>query len=349
MCIKKESKIIKKYATTLSGNNIKENKMSNVVLDFEKNIVEIEAKIEGLKKLAEEEDVDITGEIRRLNIKLKRQIKQSYASLTPWQKSQVARHPERPHCLDYVYALIEDFVPLCGDRLFADDEAMIGGIGRFKNISVVVIGQEKGHDLETRLKHNFGMAKPEGYRKAQRLMDMASKFNLPVISFVDTSGAFPGVEAEERGQAEAIAASIEKSFNVTAPIISIVIGEGGSGGAIAIATANRILMLENSIYSVISPEGCASILWRSPDKVKEATEALKLTAQDLYNLNLIDEIIKEPLGGAHRDPQITIQRVGDAILKHLNELLPQSGEQLKTERTKKFLAMGRQLAADKIN
>ena len=317
--------------------------MNNVILDFEKNIVEIEAKMEALRLLAEEEDVDISGEVKRLQVKLRKQIKQSYSDLNPLQKTQVARHPNRPHCLDYVHALIEDFTPLCGDRLFADDDAMIGGIGRFKNISVVVMGQEKGHDLETRLKHNFGMAKPEGYRKAQRLMDMASKFNLPVISFVDTSGAFPGIEAEERGQAEAIAASIEKCFNVTAPIISIVIGEGGSGGAIAIATANRILMLENSIYSVISPEGCASILWRSADKVKEATEALKLTAQDLYELKVIDEIIPEPLGGAHRDAQTTIQNVGDAILKHLNELMPLSGAELKKHRTEKFFKMGRSL------
>ncbi|MDR1026317.1 MAG: acetyl-CoA carboxylase carboxyltransferase subunit alpha [Lactobacillus sp.] len=313
------------------------------VLDFEKNIVELEAKIEGLKLLAEDEDVDISKEVKRLQIKLDRQVKNSYANLTPWQKSQVARHPERPHCLDYVYALIEDFTPLCGDRVFADDEAMIGGIGRFKGISVVVLGQEKGHDLDTRLKHNFGMAKPEGYRKAQRLMDMANKFNLPVITFVDTSGAFPGVEAEERGQAEAIASSIEKCFNIKTPIVSVVIGEGGSGGAIAIAVANRILMLEHSIYSVISPEGCASILWRSADKVKEATEALKLTAQDLKSFGVIDEIINEPLGGAHRDPQVAIQSVGDAILRHLKELLSKSGGDLKKERTEKFFAMGRNL------
>lgn len=244
-------------------------------------------------------------------------------------------------------ALIEDFTPLCGDRLFADDEAMIGGIGRFKNISVVVLGQEKGHDIESRVKYNFGMAKPEGYRKAQRLMDLADKFNMPVICFVDTSGAFPGVEAEARGQAEAIASSIQKCLQIKAPIVSVVIGEGGSGGAIAIATANRVLMLEHSIYSVISPEGCASILWRSADKVKEATEALKLTAQDLRKLGVIDEIIAEPLGGAHRDPQAAIERVGDSILKHLKELLPQSGDELKKRRTEKFLRMGRHFAESK--
>lgn len=319
------------------------NTNSTLVLDFEKNIVEIEAKIESLKLLAQDEDVDIAHEVKRLEEKLERQVKQSYANLTPWQKSQVARHPDRPHCLDYVHALIEDFTPLCGDRLFADDEAMVGGIGRFKNISVVVLGQEKGRDLETRVKYNFGMAKPEGYRKAQRLMRMADKFNMPVITFVDTAGAYPGVEAEARGQAEAIASSIEECLRVRAPMLSVVIGEGGSGGAIAIAVANRVLMLENSIYSVISPEGCASILWRSSDKVKEATEALHLTAQDLKKLGIIDEIVKEPTGGAHRDAKTTIERVGDTLLKHLKELLPLSGEELKKQRTEKFLAMGRNL------
>lgn len=320
---------------------------NTLVLDFEKNIFEIESKIESLKYLAQSEDVDISQEVSRLQQKLEKQVKSSYSNLTPWQKSQVARHPQRPHCLDYVNALIEDFTPLCGDRLFADDEAMIGGIGRFKNISVVVLGQEKGHDIESRVKYNFGMAKPEGYRKAQRLMDLADKFNMPVICFVDTSGAFPGVEAEARGQAEAIASSIQKCLQIKAPIVSVVIGEGGSGGAIAIATANRVLMLEHSIYSVISPEGCASILWRSADKVKEATEALKLTAQDLRKLGVIDEIIAEPLGGAHRDPQAAIERVGDSILKHLKELLPQSGNELKKRRTEKFLRMGRHFAESK--
>ena len=320
---------------------------NTLVLDFEKNIFEIESKIESLKYLAQSEDVDISQEVSRLQQKLEKQVKSSYSNLTPWQKSQVARHPQRPHCLDYVNALIEDFTPLCGDRLFADDEAMIGGIGRFKNISVVVLVQEKGHDIESRVKYNFGMAKPEGYRKAQRLMDLADKFNMPVICFVDTSGAFPGVEAEARGQAEAIASSIQKCLQIKAPIVSVVIGEGGSGGAIAIATANRVLMLEHSIYSVISPEGCASILWRSADKVKEATEALKLTAQDLRKLGVIDEIIAEPLGGAHRDPQAAIERVGDSILKHLKELLPQSGDELKKRRTEKFLRMGRHFAESK--
>jgi acetyl-coA carboxylase, carboxyl transferase, alpha subunit len=318
------------------------NSDNTLVLDFEKNIVEIEDKIEAMRHLAEGEDVDITPEISRLQQKLEKQMKASYANLTPWQKLQVSRHPQRPHCLDYVHALIEDFTPLCGDRLFADDEAMIGGIGRFKNISVVVLGQEKGHDLESRVKYNFGMAKPEGYRKAQRLMDLADKFDMPVIAFVDTDGAFPGVEAEARGQAEAIASSIEKCLQIKVPMVSVVIGMGGSGGAIAIAAANRVLMLEHSIYSVISPEGCASILWRSADKVKEATEALKLTAQDLKKFGVIDEVIPEPTGGAHRDPQLTIERVGNAIHRHLKDLMPLSGDQLKKERTEKFLAMGRE-------
>ena len=318
------------------------NSDNTLVLDFEKNIVEIEDKIEAMRHLAEGEDVDITPEISRLQQKLEKQMKASYANLTPWQKLQVSRHPQRPHCLDYVHALIEDFTPLCGDRLFADDEAMIGGIGRFKNISVVVLGQEKGHDLESRVKYNFGMAKPEGYSKAQRLMDLADKFDMPVIAFVDTDGAFPGVEAEARGQAEAIASSIEKCLQIKVPMVSVVIGMGGSGGAIAIAAANRVLMLEHSIYSVISPEGCASILWRSADKVKEATEALKLTAQDLKKFGVIDEVIPEPTGGAHRDPQLTIERVGNAIHRHLKDLMPLSGDQLKKERTEKFLAMGRE-------
>ena len=324
--------------------------MSNsdtLVLDFEKNIFEIESKIESLKYLTQNEEVDISQELSRLQQKLEKQMRASYSNLTPWQKSQVARHPQRPHCLDYVHALIEDFTPLCGDRCFADDEAMIGGIGRFKGISVVVIGQEKGHDIESRMKYNFGMAKPEGYRKAQRLMNLADKFSLPVIAFVDTSGAFPGVEAEARGQAEAIASSIEKCLKIRTPIISVVIGEGGSGGAIAIATANRVLMLEHSIYSVISPEGCASIVWRSADKVKEATEALRLTAQDLRRLGVIDEIIAEPLGGAHRNREAAIERVGDSILKHLKELMTQSGDELKKRRTDKFLRMGRHFAESK--
>ncbi|MDD4555956.1 MAG: acetyl-CoA carboxylase carboxyltransferase subunit alpha [Alphaproteobacteria bacterium] len=318
-------------------------KKDTMVLDFEKNIVEIEAKIGALKLLAEDEAVNIDDELSRLQKKLEKQLISSYANLSPWQKAQIARHPDRPQCLDYVNALIEDFTPLCGDRRFADDETMIAGIGRFKGVSVAVLGQQKGKDLETRVKYNFGMAKPEGYRKAQRIMDLANKFSLPILCFVDTDGAYPGVDAEARGQAEAIAASIEKCLQMKVPVVSTVIGVGGSGGAIAIATANRILMLENSIYSVISPEGCASILWRSADKVKEATEAMKLTAQDLKKLKLIDEIITEPVGGAHRDVAYMVEKVGEAISKNLNELLKFSGEDLKKQRTEKFFTMGRNL------
>lgn len=315
----------------------------SAVLDFEKKINEIEEKIKMLNALAKDNDVDIGKELNRLQLKLEKQIKLSYANLTPWQRVQIARHPERPQCLDYINGLIEDFVPLSGDRLFADDATMIGGIGRFKGISVVVIGQEKGRDLETRVKYNFGMAKPEGYRKAQRLMTLADKFNLPVICFVDTDGAYPGIESEARGQAEAIASSIQKCLQIKVPLISVVIGMGGSGGAIAIAAANRVLMLENSIYSVISPEGCASILWRSGDKAKDAAEALRLTAQDLKALNVIDEIIPEPEGGAHRDTVATVEKVGDVVYKHLQELLPLSRDTLKKQRNEKFLEMGRNL------
>ena len=315
----------------------------SVVLDFEKNIVEIEEKIEHLKALTKDEDIDIASEIKRLEQKLSRTLNTVYQNLTAWQKAQIARHPNRPHCLDYIKALIEDFVLLCGDRKYADDEAMIAGIGKFEGISVVVIGQEKGYNLETRMKYNFGMAKPEGYRKAQRLMDMASRFNMPVLSFVDTAGAYPGVEAEARGQAEAIASSIEKCFQVKAPIISTIIGEGGSGGAIAVATANVVLMLEHSIYSVISPEGCASILWRSADKTKEATEALKLTAQDLKAFGVIDEIVDEPIGGAHRNPKQLFDNLRKILQKHLSELGKFNGEELKKQRTEKFLAISRNL------
>ncbi len=316
------------------------NSSDTLVLDFEKTIFEIESKIESLKYLAKDEDVDISQEVSRLQAKLEKQMRQSYANLTPWQKSQVARHPQRPHCLDYVHGLIEDFTPLCGDRVFGDDEAMIGGIGRFKGISVVVLGQEKGHDIESRIKYNFGMAKPEGYRKAQRLMDLADKFNMPVLAFVDTSGAFPGVEAEARGQAEAIASSIEKCLQIHSPIISVVIGEGGSGGAIAIATANRVLMLEHSIYSVISPEGCASILWRSADKVKESTEALRLTAQDLRKLGVIDEIISEPLGGAHRDYDTMAENLKARLLLDLRELADTPSDTLVEQRFERLMHYG---------
>lgn len=315
----------------------------NQPMDFEKKIAEIEDRIKSVTALAKNNDMDIDKELNRLQSKLERQIKLSYANLSPWQRVQIARHPERPQCLDYVKLLIKDFVPLCGDRVFADDLTMIGGIGMYHGISVVVIGQEKGVDLETRVKYNFGMARPEGYRKAQRLMDLADKFDMPVICFVDTDGAYPGIESEARGQAEAIASSIQKCLQIHVPLISVVIGMGGSGGAIAIATANRILMLENSIYSVISPEGCASILWRSADKAKEAAEALKLTAQDLKKFDVIDEIIKEPVGGAHRDAVATIEKVDEVIYRHLQELMTMSRDELKRQRNDKFYEMGRNL------
>ncbi len=322
------------------------NDSTAVALDFEKDILEIEEKIEHLKLLAKDEDMDITREIRRLERKLGQHINRTYMNLSAWQKAQIARHPLRPHCLDYINAFVEDFTLLAGDRCFADDEAMVCGLGRIDGRAVIVMGQEKGHDLETRIKYNFGMAKPEGYRKAQRMMDLADKFHLPIISFVDTAGAYPGVDAEARGQAEAIAASIEKCLQVKTPVISVIIGEGGSGGAIAIATANRVLMLEHSIYSVISPEGCASILWRSGDKTKEATEALRLTAQDLKALGIIDEIIKEPLGGAHRNIPQTLNSVKEAILCQLKELENLSPEELKKQRTDKFLQIGRNITAE---
>lgn len=312
-----------------------------VVLDFEKDILEIEEKIEHLKQLAKDEDMDITRETRRLERKLSQYINRTYMNLTAWQKAQIARHPLRPHCLDYINAFIEDFTPLAGDRRFADDAAMVCGLGKLDGTPVVVIGQEKGNDVDSRIKYNFGMAKPEGYRKAQRMMDLADRFHLPIICFVDTAGAYPGVDAEARGQAEAIATSIEKCLKVKTPLISVIIGEGGSGGAIAIATANRVLMLEHSIYSVISPEGCASILWRSNEKAKEATEALRLTAQNLKALGLIDEIIKEPLGGAHRNKEQTFVAVKEALVRQLKELKELSFDELKKQRTEKFLKMGK--------
>lgn len=310
------------------------------VLDFEKEIAQTKEKLAALENSAEQ-GKDVEKERKRLEKKLQKQTEEVYSSLTPLQRTQIARHPNRPHCLDYVNALISDFMPLSGDRLFADDAAMIAGIGYFHNVTVAVIGQEKGNDLESRMKYNFGMARPEGYRKAQRIMDLAEKFNMPIISFVDTAGAYPGLDAEARGQAQAIASSIEKCLRVKTPIISIVIGEGGSGGAIAIAVADRVLMLENSIYSVISPEGCASILWRSADKVKEATEALKLTAHDLKKFGVIDEIVKEPLGGAHHDVQQTFQNVDNALYHNLKSLLSIRPNELKEARTEKFLQMGR--------
>lgn len=310
-------------------------------LDFEKQIHTLEEKIQELSKMSESKDVDIVEEVSILQKKLDKLLGETYKKLTPWQKVQVARHPERPHCLDYIKLLIEDFTELAGDRLFAEDAAIAGGIGIFRGQPVVILGQEKGHDIKTRMHHNFGAPRPEGYRKAQRLMKLADQFQLPVITLVDTAGAYPGVDAEERGQAEAIARSIDVCLSLSVPIISCIIGEGGSGGAIAIATANRILMLEHSIYSVVSPEGCASILWRSADKKKEAAEAQKLTAQDLIDFKLIDQIIPEPLGGAQRNPKAAILSMGDAIEKSLKELKNFTPNQLIARRRQKFLDMGR--------
>ncbi|MEC8532255.1 MAG: acetyl-CoA carboxylase carboxyltransferase subunit alpha [Pseudomonadota bacterium] len=309
-------------------------------LDFEKPIAELEGKIEELRHLSNDGGISIADEVEKLQVRVDKQLSYIYARLSAWQKVQVARHPDRPHCLDYVGTLITDFVPLAGDRSYAEDHAVIGGIGRFEGNSVVVIGQEKGNDTETRLKHNFGMARPEGYRKAQRLMGLANQFSLPVISFVDTAGAYPGIGAEERGQAEAIARSIECCLALTVPMVSVVIGEGGSGGAIAIAVADRVLMLEHSVYSVISPEGCASILWRDGSHAADAANALKLTAQDLLSLDIIDEVIVEPIGAAHRNRSATIEAVGLAISKNLKEVINEDGTVLRQQRRDKYLNMG---------
>jgi acetyl-CoA carboxylase carboxyl transferase subunit alpha len=312
-----------------------------VALEFEKPITELEGKIAELRNMSSSKDFSITEEINRLETKAEKLMVSTYSKLTPAQKVLVARHPERPHFVDYVKNIITDFTPLAGDRQFGEDNALIGGLGRFNGQSVVIMGQEKGHDTETRIRHNFGMAKPEGYRKAIRLMEMASQFQIPVLSLVDTAGAYPGVEAEARGQAEAIAQSIDSCLQLRTPMISVVIGEGGSGGAIAIATADRVYMMEHSIYSVISPEGCASILWRSAQQAEEAATALKLTAQDLKGLKLIDAIIPEPLGGAHRNPVEAIAQVAKQIEKGLAELSPWDSERLIKRRQQKYLAMGR--------
>lgn len=310
-------------------------------LDFEKPIAELEAKIEELRHLSNSEEINIAEEINRLQVKVDRLLRSTYGKLTAWQKTQVARHPDRPHMSDYVARLITEFTPLAGDRLFADDNAIIGGLGRFRGRSVMVIGHEKGRDTETRVRHNFGMARPEGYRKARRLMRMADRFGIPVLTLVDTAGAYPGVDAEARGQAEAIARSIETCLDLRVPIVSAIIGEGGSGGAIALAAANRVVMLEHSVYSVISPEGCASILWRNGDAAKDAAEALHLTAQDLLKLGVIDEIIPEPLGGAHHNAELAIATLGDHLERILLELLPLEGGVLRARRRDKFLEMGK--------
>jgi acetyl-CoA carboxylase carboxyl transferase subunit alpha len=313
-------------------------------LDFEKPVAELEAKIEELRAVqGAESSAALEGEIKSLEARAAQTLRDIYAALTPWQKTQVARHPQRPHCLDYVTALVEEFTPVAGDRKFGDDEAVVGGFGRFRGESVCIIGHEKGSSTEARIKHNFGMARPEGYRKAVRLMEMANRFALPVIALVDTPGAYPGIGAEERGQAEAIARSTQACLDLGAPNVAIVLGEGGSGGAIAIATANRVLMLEHSIYSVISPEGAASILWRDTTKAQDAATNMKITAQDLSRFGVIDHIVPEPLGGAHREPEIAMATVGDALAASLASLGNMDGEQIRRHRREKFLALGRTL------
>ncbi len=311
-------------------------------LDFEKPVAELEAKVEELRALETGENAVVIGEeISRLEAKAAQALTDLYAALTPWQKTQVARHPERPHCLDYVAGLITDFAPLAGDRKFGDDEAIVGGFGRFRGESLCIIGHEKGSSTESRLKHNFGMARPEGYRKAERLMVMADRFGIPVLSLVDTAGAYPGIGAEERGQAEAIARSTDTCLNLGVPNVAVILGEGGSGGAIAIATANRVLMLEHAIYSVISPEGAASILWRDTSKAQDAATGMKITAEDMVHFGVIDRIVTEPAGGAHRDPAAAITLTGGAIAEAFGELSGLDREAVRRQRREKFLAMGR--------
>ncbi|PHS37505.1 MAG: acetyl-CoA carboxylase carboxyl transferase subunit alpha [Robiginitomaculum sp.] len=324
-------------------------------LDFERPLAELDSKIDDLKALngsgADGADgakdgsrIDVTEEVVRLEDKATKQLQAIYAKLGPWEKTQVARHPSRPHFHNYLDGMMTDFTPLAGDRKFGDDQAMIGGLGRLRGRPIVIIGQEKGHDTQTRLKHNFGMAGPEGYRKIVRLMELAERFDLPVVSLVDTAGAYPGRGAEERGQAEAIARAIDKGMSLKVPFVTVITGEGGSGGAIAIATADSVNMLEHSIYSVISPEGCASILWRDSAKAETAAKAMKITAQDLIKLGIIDKIIKEPMGGAHRAPEKTIKSVGTAIISALKDLDALDAKALIARRREKFLAIGRDLA-----
>jgi acetyl-CoA carboxylase carboxyl transferase subunit alpha len=311
-------------------------------LDFEKPIAELEGKIEELRRMSEPDGINIADEVARLTAVADKQLRATYAKLTPWQKTLVARHPDRPKAGDYIRGLITEFTPMAGDRAFADDAAVLGGMGRFQGRSVVVLGTEKGSDTESRVKHNFGMARPEGYRKARRLIEFAGRFGLPILSFVDTSGAFPGIEAEARGQAEAIARSIEACLETPVPLIATIIGEGGSGGAVALATGDRVLMLEHSVYSVISPEGCASILWRDAAQAPTAAEAMRLTAEDLKKLRLVDTVIAEPLGGAQRDPRATIDAVGEAVAAALAEVGTTDAAVLRTRRREKFLEMGRE-------
>jgi acetyl-CoA carboxylase carboxyl transferase subunit alpha len=309
-------------------------------LDFEKPIAELEARVAELRETASSGANDIQAEVGKREAKSAKLLRDTYAKLTPWQKAQVARHPDRPHFKDYLAGIADDFVPLAGDRTFADDPAIIGGLARIDGKKVVLIGHEKGDDTASRLKHNFGMAKPEGYRKAIRLMRLADRFGLPVVTLVDTPGAFPGVEAEERGQAEAIARSTEECLSLKVPIIAVIVGEGGSGGAVAIATANRVLMFEHAVYSVISPEGCASILWRTADKAADAAEAMKITAADLQALGVVDRVVGEPLGGAHRDPDAAIGGLKGAILEELDGCSALGPEELRAQRRAKFLAIG---------
>ena len=311
-----------------------------MILDFERPIVELESKIEELKRLSSDPTINITEEVSKLQSKVDKMLKQAYTSLSSWQKVQVARHPERPKFFDYVEYLFTDFMPLAGDRSFGEDQAIVGGFARYQDQAVMIIGHQKGKDTESRMRHNFGMPRPEGYRKAKRLMELADHFNLPILTFVDTAGAYPGIDAEERGQAEAIARCLETCFKVSVPIISTIIGEGGSGGAVAIAGANKVIMLEHSIYSVISPEGCASILWRSSEKASEASQVQKLTAQDLLQLKVIDAVIPEPIGGAHRHPWEVIQKLDVVLLQSLKELMRQEPHAILKDRREKFLKMG---------
>ena len=311
-----------------------------VYLDFEKPVALLEARISELEEAAGESDVNVSAELGKLTAKADKLLQDTYAKLTPWQKTQVARHPERPHFKNYVVGLFDDFLPLAGDRAFGDDQAILGGLARLGERRIVVIGHEKGDDTESRLRHNFGMGKPEGYRKAIRLMDLADRFGLPVVTLVDTSGAFPGVQAEERGQAEAIARSTEKCLQLGVPMVACIVGEGGSGGAVALAAADHILMFEHAVYSVISPEGCASILWRTNDRAADAAQAMKMTASDLKSLGVIDAIVPEPIGGAHRDPVLAIANLGAAIEQSLKGLIKLSRGDLRRQRHAKFLKMG---------
>ena len=311
-----------------------------VYLDFEKPVAALEARIIELQEAADESEVDVAAETTKLRDKADRQLKDTYAKLTAWQKTQVARHPERPHFKHFVAGAFDDFMPLAGDRAFADDQAILGGFARLGNRSVMLIGHEKGDDTQSRLHHNFGMGKPEGYRKAIRLMELADRFGLPVVTLVDTSGAFPGVQAEERGQAEAIARSTEKCLSLGVPMVACIVGEGGSGGAVALAAADRVLMFEHAVYSVISPEGCASILWRTGDKAADAAQAMKMTADDLKGLRVIDRIVKEPMGGAHRDHEMAAAALAKAIDEELEALSGFSAKELRQQRRAKFLAMG---------